>query len=77
MNEQPNPVFDAPPGDPTTCQRCGRIFEGPRAFTDADGKKVRLAGHVQGDPQSCLADTGPLRGTERDARVRRASRRGC
>jgi hypothetical protein len=72
-----SPLLHHEPAPPVTCGRCGRIFEAPFELEQADGTKVFVRGHVQGDPMTCIP-IGPsaLRGLERDARRRRATRRG-
>jgi hypothetical protein len=59
------------------CPRCGRIFEAPFELEHPDGTKAFVRGHVQGDPVTCIP-IGPavIRGEARDARRRRATRRG-
>jgi hypothetical protein len=71
-----HPLFVAPgqpavKGAPTTCHRCGRIFEGPVEFEDAEGTKHRIPGHVQGDPVLCVPLPTMPELQERDARRRR------
>jgi len=66
-------LFNRPTAPPVECGRCGRIFEGP-IYAD-DGRTVLIPGHVQGDPRTCHPKP-ELRGSERDARIRRARRQG-
>lgn len=75
-----SPLFDLPPSGaaPDVCPRCGRLFE-PAVEVEVAGKPTRIRGHVQGDPRLCVPLPGmaALRGPARDARTRRAGRRGA
>lgn len=69
-------LFNAPLAPPALCPRCGRLFEEPIEVEDADGQKRRIRGHVQGDPVLCVPLPTAAEQQERDARKRRAKRRG-
>ena len=60
--------------EPQTCPRCSRMFEGAFEIEDAKGARATIAGHVQGG-RHCHPDEG-LQPGERDARQRKATRRG-
>jgi hypothetical protein len=64
-------LFETPPALPVTCDRCGRVFEAPVVV---DGKQI--AGHPKGDPKLCVPLPTMAQVVERDARRRRANRRG-
>lgn len=67
-----SPLLSRGPAPAITCPRCGRLFEMPI------DKPIKVRGHVQGDPDLCIALPGmaSVRGSGRDARSRKASRRG-
>jgi hypothetical protein len=73
-----SPLFGLGPVPAVSCPRCGRLFEAPVEIQGGDGQPVRIRGHVQGDPVLCVPLPGmaSIRGDGRDARVRKASRRG-
>lgn len=64
-----SPVYNAPPLPGVTCPRCGRVFEQPATIGD-----VALEGHVQGG-RTCVP-VATMTGAERDARARKAARKG-
>ncbi len=68
-------LFDAPPAPAMECPRCGRVFEEPLEV-EIGGQRRRIAGHVQGDPVLCVPLPTMAQVIERDARKRRANRRG-
>jgi hypothetical protein len=72
-----SPLFNHEVGPPVQCPRCGRLFERPLRLETATGH-VDIRGHVQGDPVACVPLPGmaSIRGSGRDARERRAGRRG-
>jgi len=73
-----SPLFNHEVGPPVTCPRCGRLFERPIRLETAAGH-LDIRGHVQGEPATCIPLPGlaSIRGDGRDARARKASRRGC
>lgn len=71
-----SPLFDHAAAPPVQCPRCGRLFEAPLEL-EVDGQPRLIRGHVQGDPASCVAISVEAQlGQVRDARQRRATRRG-
>lgn len=64
-------LFNAPLAPAEACDRCGRLFEQPIVV---DGQRIR--GHVKGDPKLCVPLPTMAEQIERDARRRRATRRG-
>lgn len=70
MTYADSPLYNAPARAPRQCPRCGRLFEEP---FELDG--VKVAGHVQGGPM-CDPPATMLAAADRDARARRATRRG-
>jgi hypothetical protein len=74
-----SPLFGLEPGPAVSCPRCGRLFEAPLEIPGEDGKPVKIRGHVQGDPVTCIPLPGlaAIRGGGRDARARKAGRRGA
>lgn len=70
-----SPLYDLPAQPAALCPRCGGLFEAA-VTVERDGETVRLPGHVQGDPKSCMPPLTVAEGLERDARRRREIRRG-
>lgn len=67
----PKPPLLQPDGSPVTCPVCGGIFERPQRVDGID-----IGGHPVGHPRFCKPLAQGFPGLKRDARERKAVRRG-